>query len=101
MSLQVNSIDTQELHKILKGNKTPEGKQIWNYVQKLNEALESQKDITKKAVGKVREASINTIDYFHYESLISCCNKLLDAVDKNEVPVVQINGLRMLLNREI
>jgi hypothetical protein len=39
-------------------------------------------------------------DKFHYDSLIDCCNGILDSIDNGKVPQKGIIGLRILLNRE-
>lgn len=45
-----------------------------------------------------KETSVQE-DKMHYDSLLECCNKMLDSVDKGNIPTRQIMGLRILLNR--
>lgn len=35
----------------------------------------------------------------HYDSLLDCCTKILDAVDSGKVPQRAIMGLKLLMNR--
>jgi hypothetical protein len=54
MSIQVKSIDVYGIHERLRKDKTPEGKEVWNYIQKLNEALVRQQKLTAEAIAKLK-----------------------------------------------
>lgn len=54
MSITVKSIDVYKIEDRLRKDKTPEGKETWNYVKKLKEALERQQQLTKLAISKLR-----------------------------------------------
>jgi hypothetical protein len=43
--------------------------------------------------------NFNDSDKVHYEHLIECCNKILDAVEFGKVPKREIMGLKILMNR--
>ena len=55
MSIRVKSIDVYGIEAKVKAN--PELKDVWQYIKSLKEAHERQKDITNKAIGKLREVS--------------------------------------------
>lgn len=55
MSIQVKSIDVYAIHERLRKDKSKEGKETWNYVKRLNEALERQKELTGLAISKLRK----------------------------------------------
>ena len=57
MSIQVKSIDVYAIHERLKKDKTKEGKETWNYVKQLNEALVRQQKLTGEAISKLRQLS--------------------------------------------
>lgn len=58
-------------------------------------------DLLKDYAESFHQSKIDAItdDKIHYEALLDCCNKLLDQVEKGQVPKRQIMGLKLLLNR--
>lgn len=54
MSIQVKSIDVYGIEERLRKDQTKEGKETWNYVKKLKEALERQQKLTAEAISKLR-----------------------------------------------
>jgi ABC-type uncharacterized transport system YnjBCD substrate-binding protein len=57
MSIQVKSIDVYGIEARLRKDKSKEGKEVWNYVKKLKEALERQQKLTADAIAKLRQNS--------------------------------------------
>jgi hypothetical protein len=57
MSIQVKSIDVYGIHDRLRKDKSKEGKEVWNYVNQLNEALKRQQALTGEAIGKLTRVS--------------------------------------------
>lgn len=55
MSIQVRSIDVYGIHERLRKDKSKEGKEVWNYIKRLNEALTRQQELTAHAISKLRE----------------------------------------------
>lgn len=54
MSIQVKCIDVYAIEARLRADKTKEGKEVWNYVKKLKEALKRQQELTALAISKLR-----------------------------------------------
>ncbi|RLI38910.1 hypothetical protein DRO66_00370 [Candidatus Bathyarchaeota archaeon] len=68
--------------------------------------LSVQHDQTGSAYGcKLSESAYSQLkthfagDAIHYDSLQECCGKILDEIDKGNVPRRAIAGLRILMNR--
>lgn len=63
MSIQVKSIDVYGIEERLRKDQTKEGKETWNYVKKLKEALERQQQLTREVVGKLRSVSVEFMNW--------------------------------------
>jgi len=52
--MQVECINVYEIEDRLKKDKSKEGKEVWNYVKKLKEALKNQQNLTQLAISKLK-----------------------------------------------
>lgn len=55
MSIQVKSIDVYGIEDRLRKDKSPEAKEIWQYIKALKESYQRQGDLVKKAMTKIRQ----------------------------------------------
>jgi len=56
ISPQVKNIDVYAIEARLRADKTKEGKEVWNYVKKLKEALVRQQELTRLSISKLRDS---------------------------------------------
>lgn len=58
--MELNQFNVHALHERLRKDKTKSGKEIWEYVKKLNESLEKQKELTGLAIKKIKQLTNKT-----------------------------------------
>lgn len=68
-----------------------------SYLNGLRTAMKIVKNISSNHV--VSGSALSADEKTHYECLQECCNKILSAIDRREVPSTEINGLRVLMGR--
>lgn len=98
MSIQVKSIDVYSIHDRLRKDKSKEGKEVWNYVKKLNEALTSQQRLTGEAISKLRKVSPDMKLFKEARDTLLLCT-LVDKSGQAETLVAKIDAAHPEFNK--